>query len=371
VPDPFGEPGSRMYKTGDLGRWRIDPDGDGTIEFLGRNDQQVKLRGFRIELGEIESALRSHPEVREAVVLAREDAPGDKRLVAYVVGEPVPTEALRAHVASALPEYMVPAAYVQLDALPLTPNGKLDRRALPAPSDTAFAQHAHEAPQGELESTLASIWSELLGVQRIGRRDDFFALGGHSLLAVRLIERMRRLGWQLEVRSLFTSPTLCALAATVQAASAVPVPPNLIGLDCQYITPELLPLVRLSQPEIDALVACVPGGAANVQDIYPLAPLQDGMLFHHLASSGGDVYVQNLLLAFDSRARLERFAAALQSVIDRHAILRTAFVWQGLSEPVQVVWRHAPLPLQEHAIEGEDAAAQLLARVDPRRTRID
>ncbi|MBW8848811.1 MAG: amino acid adenylation domain-containing protein, partial [Burkholderiales bacterium] len=135
VPDPFAaEPGARMYRTGDLGRWRIDPHGDGTIEFLGRNDHQVKIRGFRIELGEIEARLREHPGVREAVVLAREDEPGHPRLVAYVVGEPAQPEALpetlRTHLASALPEYMVPAAYVGLDALPLTPNGKLDRRAL-------------------------------------------------------------------------------------------------------------------------------------------------------------------------------------------------------------------------------------------------
>ncbi|MBW8832257.1 MAG: amino acid adenylation domain-containing protein, partial [Burkholderiales bacterium] len=172
VPDPFAaEPGARLYRTGDLARWRAD----GTLEFLGRRDHQVKIRGFRIELGEIEARLLAHPAVREAVVLAREDEPGHKRLVAYVVGQPaqpevqpeVLPETLRTHLASALPEHMVPAAYVGLDALPLTPNGKLDRRALPAPEDTAFGQLAYEAPHGELEATLASIWSELLGVQRI------------------------------------------------------------------------------------------------------------------------------------------------------------------------------------------------------------
>ena len=187
VPDPFGEPGSRMYKTGDVGRWQPD----GAIEFLGRNDHQVKIRGFRIELGEIEAALRSHPEVREAVVLAREDVPGDKRLVAYVVGAAMP-EALRAHLDSRLPEYMVPAAYVALDALPLTPNGKLDRKALPAPEVDAFSPRAYEAPQGELEAKLVAIWSLLLGVDRIGRSDDFFALGGHSLLAVRVVSNVQQ-----------------------------------------------------------------------------------------------------------------------------------------------------------------------------------
>ncbi|MBW8848838.1 MAG: amino acid adenylation domain-containing protein, partial [Burkholderiales bacterium] len=223
VPDPFAaEPGARMYRTGDLGRWRIGHDGDGTIEFLGRNDHQVKLRGFRIELGEIEARLREHPGVREAVVLAREDEPGDKRLVAYLTGsEPLQPEVLRTHLAAQLPEYMVPAAYVGLDALPLTPNGKLDRRALPAPADTAFGKHAYEAPQGELESTLASIWSELLGVQRIGRGDDFFALGGHSLLAVQLASRIRaRLGSEVPLAELFAQPTLAGFAQRVASAHA-------------------------------------------------------------------------------------------------------------------------------------------------------
>jgi amino acid adenylation domain-containing protein len=216
VPDPFGEPGSRMYKTGDLGRWRAD----GTIEFLGRNDHQVKIRGFRVELGEIEAALRLHPEVHEAVVLAREDASGDKGLVAYVVGEVAP-EVLRVHLGSHLPEYMVPAAYVALDALPLTPNGKLDRRALPMPSDTAFSQQAYEAPEGELELTLAAIWRELLGVERVGRNDNFFSLGGHSLLGVQVLSRVsRQLNITLPLRVLFEARTVRELAECINAEMA-------------------------------------------------------------------------------------------------------------------------------------------------------
>jgi amino acid adenylation domain-containing protein len=216
VPDPFGEPGSRMYKTGDLGRWRAD----GTIEFLGRSDHQVKIRGFRVELGEIEAALRLHPEVHEAVVLAREDASGDKGLVAYVVGEVAP-EVLRVHLGSHLPEYMVPAAYVALDALPLTPNGKLDRRALPMPSDTAFSQQAYEAPEGELELTLAAIWRELLGVERVGRNDNFFSLGGHSLLGVQVLSRVsRQLNITLPLRVLFEARTVRELAECINAEMA-------------------------------------------------------------------------------------------------------------------------------------------------------
>jgi aryl carrier-like protein len=216
VPDPFGEPGSRMYKTGDLGRWRPD----GAIEFLGRNDHQVKVRGFRIELGDIEAALRSSPEVREAVVLAREDVPGDARLVAYVVGQAAP-EVLRHHLSSRLPGYMVPAAYVALEALPLTPNGKLDRKALPAPDGSAYGAPAHEPPQGEIENALAHLWRELLGQEHIGRHDDFFALGGHSLRAVQLISRIRAaLGIEVALSELFAQPTLAGFAQRIAAATA-------------------------------------------------------------------------------------------------------------------------------------------------------
>ncbi|QPQ89135.1 AMP-binding protein (plasmid) [Burkholderia gladioli] len=212
--DPFhSAPGARMYRTGDLARYQAD----GNLEFLGRNDQQVKIRGFRIEPGEIETHLASHPAVREAVVIAREDAPGEKRLVAYVTpNQEVPEDlalVLRTYLGARLPEYMVPAAYVMLQALPLTPNGKLDRRALPAPDSSAYAQRGYEPPQGEAEIILASIWAELLGLERVGRHDNFFELGGHSLLAVRLMERLRRLGLSVEICILFGSPSLSSLAA--------------------------------------------------------------------------------------------------------------------------------------------------------------
>ncbi|MER9217299.1 AMP-binding protein, partial [Mesorhizobium sp. M0663] len=186
---PFVE-GDRLYKTGDLARYLPD----GNLEFLGRNDDQVKIRGFRIEPGEIAARLCEHAWVREAVVVARQDLAGDKHLVAYVVCGPEAGSdeddggglagALRAHVSGRLPDYMVPAAFVRLAALPLTPNGKLDRKALPAPADGAYARTAYEAPQGAVETALAEIWAELLGVERVGRHDNFFELGGHSLLAV-------------------------------------------------------------------------------------------------------------------------------------------------------------------------------------------
>ncbi|MGA8529828.1 MAG: amino acid adenylation domain-containing protein, partial [Acidobacteriaceae bacterium] len=277
LADPFIDgPVARMYRTGDLGRWLAD----GNIEFLGRNDFQVKIRGFRIELGEIEARLAEHPGVREAVVLAREDTPGDKRLVAYYTSseEDIDAEQLRAYLSAVLPEYMVPAAYVRMESLPLTPNGKLDRRALPAPDGDSYATHGYEPPQGEIEEKLAEIWAEVLKLDRVGRHDNFFELGGHSLLAVTLIERMRRAGFKVDVRSVFAAPTLADLAATVDAdAFAVEVPPNLIPRDCEAIMSEMLPLVELSQEEIDTIVGTVAGGASNVQDIYPLAPLQEGI----------------------------------------------------------------------------------------------
>ncbi|WKB55699.1 non-ribosomal peptide synthetase [Eleftheria terrae] len=366
LKDPFAsDPQARMYKTGDLGRWLAD----GQLEYLGRNDHQVKIRGFRIELGEIEARLAQHAGVREAVVLAREDQPGDKRLVAYVTAQPgaaLEAEALRGELLQQLPEYMVPVAYVVLEQLPLTPNGKLDRQALPAPEGEAYAARQYEAPQGEVESRLAGLWAELLKVERVGRHDNFFELGGHSLLAVTLIERMRQAGLPLDVRALFATPTLGALAASIGGApAAVEVPPNLIPPGCRAIEPEMLTLVALSREEIEQVEAGVPGGAANIQDIYPLAPLQEGILFHHLMAESGDVYVTPALFAFDSRERLQGYLQALQAVIDRHDILRTSLCWEGLGEPVQVVWRQAPLVVQELQLDAAQggAAGQLQARL--------
>jgi aryl carrier-like protein len=216
VPDPFGPaPGARLYRTGDRARWLAD----GTVEFLGRTDFQVKVRGFRVEPGEIEARLRDHPEVREAVVVAREDEPGDRRLVAYwVAGAAVDADALRAHLGERLPGYMVPAAFVRMDALPLTPNGKVDRGALPAPEAHACARRGFEAPVGHTEEALAAIWAELLKAERVGRHDGFFDLGGHSLLAMRVMSRVRELsGVELPLRALFEGPTIAEMARRVDA----------------------------------------------------------------------------------------------------------------------------------------------------------
>ncbi len=223
-----------------------------------------------------------------------------------------------------------------------------------------------------MELALAQIWHELLKVERVGRADNFFELGGHSLLAVTLIERMRQRGFRADVRALFSSPTLRELAAQVgREGAGLEVPASRIPAGCERITPEMLPLVRLEQSGIDAIVAHVPGGAGNVQDIYPLAPLQEGILFHHLMRQRGDAYLTPALLAFDSRERLDRYVSALQSVIERHDILRTGVMWEGLPEPVQVVWRQAPLATEEVQLGEGDAALQLREAFDPRRYRLD
>ena len=373
IADPFSTaPGARLYRTGDLGRYQSD----GTIDYLGRNDFQVKVRGFRIELGEIEAALRACSGVRDAVVIAREDHAGDKRLVAYIITADAAScgaASLRAALLPCLPEYMVPSAFVTLDAFPLNPSGKLDRKALPAPDLSALATRAYSAPQGPVETTLAAIWQELMDVPQVGRDDHFFELGGHSLMVISMIEHLRRHGLTLDVRSVFAAPTLAALAAVVGGAKEVTsaVPPNLIVHPCSAITPDMLTLVTLGQHEIDAITARVPGGAANVQDIYPLAPLQTGILFHHMLGGPGDPYLQRFVLSFDARPQLERFIDALQAVIDRHDILRTAVLWRGLKDPVQVVLRQAALPQIAVVLEEGDAVAQMLARVDPRTMRID
>ncbi|CAD0335378.1 non-ribosomal peptide synthetase [Xanthomonas hortorum] len=377
IPDPFRHaPDAQLYKTGDLARWRAD----GVLEYLGRNDDQVKIRGLRIEPGEIAARLATHSDVRDAVVLARKDQSGQLRLVAYYLATTaLPIETLRSHLTAQLPDYMVPAAYVHLDALPLTPNGKLDRRALPAPTEAALTKQDFVPPQGPIECTIAAHWCELLGVHRVGRDDQFFALGGHSLLAIHLIERLRADGLHAEVRNLFASPTLAGFAASLRSntetSGAPAVPPNRITPDLTQLTPQHLPLADLTQQDIDRVLEQVPGGLANVQDIYALSPFQHGLLFHHLLASAGDPYILSAQWAFADRPAAQRYLAALQAVIDRHDILRSAVLWEGLSEPVQVVLRHAPLQvnvLDPAALEPNDqTSAQLDDLITPLHHRLD
>ncbi|UVL75986.1 amino acid adenylation domain-containing protein [Pseudomonas putida] len=366
--DPFSTlADARMYRSGDLVRWNAD----GTLDYLGRNDDQVKIRGVRVELGEIEAAISAQPGIGDAVVLVR----GERLLAWYTETSPIDLHTLREALQGSLPAHMLPVAFIRLDELPLTSHGKLDRRALPDPDASQLFGQQYEAPQGETEAAMASVWAEVLGVERVGRHDNFFELGGHSLLAVTLVERLRKAGLPIDVRVLFAQPTLAALAAVAGADQEVEVPANRVPLGAEHITPGMLSLVTLDQGAIDQIVASVPGGACNVQEIYPLAPLQQGVLYHHLSAEQGDPYLLQTRLAFDSVERLLAWAGALQQVIDRHDILRTAVHWQGLPQPVQVVWRKAQLCISEIDDLPEQAGAEridlLHARFDARQHRMD
>ncbi|MCZ7475101.1 non-ribosomal peptide synthetase/MFS transporter [Micromonospora sp. WMMC273] len=293
VPDPFsGEPGARLYRTGDLARWVAGPDGAGVIEFLGRIDHQVKLRGLRIELGEIESALRDQPGVTEATVIVREDSPGDKRLTAYLVGE-AEHAALKAALKDTLPEYMVPAAFVTLDALPLTPNGKLDRKALPAPVVTREASVALVEPRDDTERALAAIWSEVLGVDTLGIDDDFFDLGGHSMLATQVVAKIRKAelgGRAVGVMDLFQQRTIRDLAAFISGDAAHEGPRRLL-----YELTKPIPAGKRVLTYV-----CVPYGGGSAIVYQPLADaLPAGYGLWSLAIPGHDVGLSEDALPFD------------------------------------------------------------------------
>ncbi|WP_431931472.1 amino acid adenylation domain-containing protein [Micromonospora sp. RP3T] len=293
VPDPFsGEPGARLYRTGDLARWVVGPDGAGVIEFLGRIDHQVKLRGLRIELGEIESALREQPDVTEATVIVREDSPGDKRLTAYLVGA-AEHAALKTALKDTLPEYMVPAAFVTLDALPLTPNGKLDRKALPAPVVTREASVALVEPRDDTERALAAIWSEVLGVETLGIDDDFFDLGGHSMLATQVVAKIRKAelgGRAVGVMDLFQKRTIRDLAAFISGDATQEGPRRLL-----YELTKPIPVAKRVLTYV-----CVPYGGGSAIVYQPLADaLPAGYGLWSLAIPGHDVGLSEDALPFD------------------------------------------------------------------------
>ncbi len=307
LPHPYSdEPGARLYKTGDMARYR--PDGD--LEYLGRLDHQVQIRGFRIELGEIEAVLTQHPAVRYALVVVQEEAPGDTRLIAYIVpaqGETLTTSALQAFTRTQLPAYMVPATFVFLDDLPLTPSGKIDRRALPEPEavrpalDTVFV-----APRNTAEERLTDLWAELLGIEQVGIHDNFFELGGHSLLATQLISRMRE-AFQVEIplQSLFEGPTVEQLAKNIGTA---------IHAATQVQTPWLQPASR--------------------DEALPLSYTQQRLWFLDQLEPGVSPYKISGAACLRGRLSLKVLDQVLNALVQRHEVLRTTFPMEQ-GRPIQ------------------------------------
>ncbi|HEU0077087.1 MAG TPA: condensation domain-containing protein, partial [Longimicrobiaceae bacterium] len=345
VPDPFsGEPGARLYRSGDLGR-RLAAGG---VEYLGRIDQQVKVRGFRIEPGEIEAALALHPGVREAAVLVEEDGE-DRRLVAFVAAgedEPPAAAGLRAFLAERLPEHMVPAAFELLDALPLTVHGKVDRRALLARPRTAAAPAGeHVEPRTPAEAALAGVWREVLRVERVGAHDNFFALGGDSILSLRVLARARERGLALSLPQLFRHQTVAALAAAAEEAP---------GAD------EPVPFVRTAPFELvsEEDRARLP---ADVEDAYPLARLQAGMLLHMELTPERPLYHNVDTFTVRKPFRREALEEAMRRIVARHPVLRTGFHLRGFGEPLQLVRRGAAMRLTVEDLRHLPAAEQTAA----------
>ncbi|MCP4657458.1 MAG: amino acid adenylation domain-containing protein, partial [bacterium] len=326
VPSPFGDRGGeRLYRTGD--RARVLAGGE--LEYLGRVDQQVKIRGFRIEPGEIETALAEHRAVDQCVVMAREDEPGSKRLVAYWVGGDRSAKELREFLKAKLPEHMVPAAWVRLDAFPLTPHGKVDRRALPAPDRTRSAPDAtYVAPRNPIEELLAETWCAVLGLERVGMQDSFFEVGGDSILAIRLLAAMRQSGLDLSLQQLFQYQTIQELGRLVNDPGADPTVAQSTGAFSLVGEED-----RRKLP-------------ASVEDAYPLTRLQAGMLFHTEPSPETAIYHDIFSNHLKARLDLEAWRGAIAQQIHAHPVLRTSFALTGVSEPLQLVHKNVEIPLE-------------------------
>jgi amino acid adenylation domain-containing protein len=338
VPDLWGEPGSRMYRTGDVVRWRAE----GVLDFLGRADDQVKIRGYRVETGEVEAALTAHPDLSGAVVTARGGGAGDRaerRLVAYVVpapGRAAPTTtALRRHLGTLVPGYMIPAAFVALDVLPLNSSGKVDQRALPRPEGRPDTEAAYAAPANAAERALAAVWSEVLGVERVGVDDDFFDLGGDSITSVRLATRARAAGLTLTPKDIFTRLTVRALA---EGAGDTPGAGDAPGAPGPATAPAPPP---------------APGSGP-----YPLTPLQTGLLYHSLATGGGDVYARRISMTIEGVTEPGVLARAWQHVVDRTPALRSTVGTDPGAPPVQIPQPSFTLPVGHHDWRGLSPGAR-------------
>ncbi|MBD2785013.1 amino acid adenylation domain-containing protein [Xenorhabdus sp. DI] len=342
------ETAQRVYRTGDLARWRPD----GLLDVLGRIDFQIKIRGHRVELGEIEALLMTHPAVRDAVVVAQGENAEEKRLVAFVIvsGRALQRqtqtgmkEGIQQFIRDALPDYMCPAAMVIVERFPLSASGKIDRKAFPLITADELTCQAVEPPQNAVEQMLAEVWSGLLNVKKIGRNSHFLQLGGHSLLTMKMMLELRRRGFMVDAHTLYQYPVLMTLAAQLQACVRQGDTPDreVSG------TENAVPWPPLSQDEIAVLAAAIPGGMTNIKDIYPLGPLQQGMFYHSLAHKTGDPYVLWQIIRFSHADLLQAYLNALRCIIARHDTFRVSIHYEGLSRPVQVVWREAELVVED------------------------
>jgi amino acid adenylation domain-containing protein len=348
LPDPFaGRPGARLYRTGDLARWRPD----GALELIGRADRQVKVRGHRVEPDEIESVLRGHPGVAAAAVVVREDRPGDRRLAAYVVAaasaaDPAPDD-LRRWLKGRLPEPMVPATITRLLALPLSANGKVDHRALAALAAPAAAGGDHaaggaSAPRTAVEELLARILADVSGLGAVAVHDNFFDLGVDSIGVIQLVARARQAGLRLDPALVFRHPSVAELAAACQAAPAPePGPPTvdlLAGLDR------------------DALLR--PLESATVDDLYPLSPVQEGMVFHARLEPDAGVYIDQFTCRVRGPLDVAAFERSWRRLLTRHPALRTAVHRLESERPLQAVFRRVELPVDRQDWRGLDPATR-------------
>ncbi|AYA40115.1 non-ribosomal peptide synthetase [Xenorhabdus nematophila] len=366
VLNPFGV--GRLYRTGDIARQLPD----GHLAFIGRNDNQVKINGFRIEPEEISNQLMGYPGIYEAVVYPRQLGADDRmQLIAYVVAEgTLNINAVRLAMKSKLADYMLPVAIVQLEKLPLTQNGKLDFKQLPLPQKQDYSQQEYVAPEGDAERVLAQLWQSLLALDKVSRHDNFFALGGHSLLIMSLRAGLAQRGYELPMRAIYRTDTLAELALHLvgirkdeNASSHPEMAVNKLAGHVEHITPDMLDMVTLSEKEIAAICRQVEGGAGNIQDIYPLSPLQEGIFFHHRMSEAHDPYIIPILIKFSDQQKLASFLHALDKVVERHDVFRTSIHWQDLATSVQVVHRTATVPLHWQVVTPGLSALETLQQV--------
>jgi amino acid adenylation domain-containing protein len=354
IPPTTLNKGDRLYKTGDKARYLEN----GNLEFLGRIDHQVKIRGYRIELGEIEAALQQHPYIKNAIATVRTDKSDRKRLVAYIVTEQRQTlteEDLQNFLTQKLPDYMIPAIWVQLETLPLTSNGKVDRQALPAPESVKpTSNKLFVPPRNPTEAILADIWAQVLEIERVSIDDNFFELGGDSILSIQIVAKVNQAGLNVTPKQIFAYPTVANLAAEVTTKDA----PSDIDVTSDRSN------YQSFLPELKDKIA--PDLLESIEDIYELTPIQKGILFHSLYNSEDELekgsYIFQTTFTVKALLNIDAFVEAWQQVVQRHTILRTGFYWEDVSQPLQVVYQQVIVPWEDHdwrEIEIEQQQEQL------------